>query len=313
MQRQSSSHCCSVSFVVQLSWTRLKKGQVQESTHTTSHLTHSLSLSLHWMPSHFSSKLQSSLFSFLLHLSVWPVMSASPRASPLSHSLPPLLSFSIAADDEAFHHPTPTQSALLFIRSFIPFPPSLLISFIFIIHICLYDYDGKGWAWRNTVHAKQHRCSNINRCTQVSPENLKRHAHPQTRPICLLLQPNKTNCRGSRPSSPLACWWDKQVFYLPLSPQVTSHACIKRDTLVNPHSISHCICWMHPVQRSRYTNLGHESSWIANRKDTTTLWFTENGLHTISFTIGCRSRETAGRLIEHKGWESKAICVWERE
>lgn len=264
------------------------------------------------MPSHFSPELRSSRFSLLLHLSVWPVISTSPRASPLSHSLPLLLSFSIAADDEAFHHPPHAVST--FIHSLLHSIPSISLDFFhFIIHICLYDYDDKGWAWRNTVHAKQHRCSNINRCTQVLPENLKRHAHPQTRPIYLLFQPNKTNCRGSRPSPPLACWWDKQVFYLPLSPPVTPHACIKRDTLVNPHSISHCICWMHPLRRSRYTNLSDESSWIANRKDTTTLWFTENGLHTISFTIGCRSQETAGRLIEHKGWESKAICVWERE
>lgn len=128
----------------------------------------------------------------------------------------------------------------------------------------------------------------INKCTVSDHRFLKMfnsNMHPQARLIYLLFQPYQTNWCRSRHAFPLVCWWDKQAFDLPsailslsLSLLVTSHACIKGDTLVNPHSVSHCISSNAPSADTGTQDLSWRSSWIANGKDTTTLWFTENGL-----------------------------------
>lgn len=84
------SHWYSLSYTVQFSWTTNKKNKwFQESTYITSHLIHSLSFSLHCMPSHFSS-----IPSPLLRALTLPLLfaSAPKRAAPSSPSHPvPLL------------------------------------------------------------------------------------------------------------------------------------------------------------------------------------------------------------------------------
>lgn len=141
------------------------------------------------------------------------------------------------------------QSPLLFIHSLISVPPSLLISLILLFLSAFMIMMTKG---RRREMVYVHRCSTTTSVHSSCLKMFNTDTHPQTRLIYLLFQPYKTNWCRSRPAFPLVCWWDKQVFNLPLPPSllVTSHACIKRDTLVNPHSVSHCISWTHhaPIQ-----------------------------------------------------------------
>lgn len=143
------------------------------STYTAAHLTCSLSLSLHLKPSCISSispppplRALPSLFSLILFPSTLPhhlhltlsLPSVSFFSLPCCHlALRPMMERPITA---------PTQSALLFIHSFISIFPPLLISFLLLSLSAFMDMMTNVERKEICPHA-QRRCKGINKCAPV--------------------------------------------------------------------------------------------------------------------------------------------------